>query len=97
MAIESTRFNALLAAAVGDDADLVNELRGSVLTSALGHVDLLRRSRCDANWVMSARRLKGLAETFGLDDLVALAVTALDGAPGDPRVLMDISRHLDQL
>lgn len=97
MAIESTRFNALLAAAVGHDADLARELRGSVLASALGHVDLLGRSRCDANWIMSARRLKGLAEAFGLDDLVALADTALAGAPGDPRVLMDIRRHLDLL
>lgn len=97
MAIESTQFNALLAAAVGDDVALANELRGSVLSSALGHVDLLRRSRCDANWMMSARRLKSLAETFGLDELVALADTALDGAPGDPRVVMDITRHLDLL
>lgn len=97
MAMESTQFNALLAAAVGDDPALANELRGSVLVSALGHVDLLRRSRCDANWIMSARRLKSLAETFGLDDLAALADTALDGAPGDPRVLMDMTRHLNLL
>lgn len=97
MAVESTPFNALLAAAAGDDAALADELRGSVIASAQGHIDLLRRSRCDANWIMSARRLKSLAETFGLDDLVALADTALDGAPGDPRVLMDLTRHLDQL
>jgi hypothetical protein len=97
MAIESPPFNSLLAAAAGDDAALADELRVSVIASAQGHVDLLRRSRCDANWMMSARRLKGLAETFGLAELVALAQTALDGAPGDPRVLIDLTHHLDRL
>ena len=92
--MESAQFNALVAQAVGQDDALAREIRASVVAGVRGHADLMRRSRCDANWVMASRRLKGLAESFGLDELVALADVAIEGAPGDPRVLLDIERHL---
>ncbi len=97
MSIERARFNALVSAAAGDDPALVAELRQSVIDSAHHHADLMQRSRCDGNWAVSTRRLKGLADTFGLDDLGALAERALRGAPGDPRVLGEIALHIGTL
>lgn len=79
-----------LAAAVGDDPRLVAELRRAFIDSAMIHLDRMARARCDANWVQSALRLKGLAGSFGALDMMRLADEALEGAPGDPV----IQRHL---
>jgi len=76
-----------LAAAVGDDPDLVAELRGAFLDSAVRTVDVLGRSRSDGNWQMAARRLQGLAASFGAVELMGIAEQAATGAPGDPVVL----------
>jgi HPt (histidine-containing phosphotransfer) domain-containing protein len=71
-----------LAAAVGDDPQLVAELRGAFLDSAATLVDQLRRSRCDGNWRMAALRLQGLGASFG-------AV-----ASGDPVALREIEQAI---
>jgi HPt (histidine-containing phosphotransfer) domain-containing protein len=75
-----------LAAAVGDDPELVAELRAAFLDSAARTADVLSRSRSDGNWRMAARRLQSLAASFGAVELMDLAAEAADGAPGDPVV-----------
>ena len=91
MAYDPGALNASLAAAVGSDSDLMAELRLAFIESAERQLDLMSRSRCDANWVIAASRLKSLAASFGAGGLGALADEALEGAPGDPVVLRKVA------
>ena len=91
MAIENAAFTATLTAAAGDDPELLTELRGAFRDSLAQHIDLLRRARCDGNWLIAAQRIKGLAASFHAEELIRLAQTAIDAAPGDPVAL----RRLD--
>lgn len=86
-----------MAAAVGQDPDLLRELRTAFIDSARRQVDFLRRSRCDANWHYSAMRLRGLGASFDNARLIALAEEAIDAAPGDPVVLRQLEQMLDAL
>lgn len=95
MAYDPGALNASLAAAVGSDSELVAELRAAFIESAERQVDLMGRSRCDANWVIAASRLKSLAASFGASGLGGLADEALDGAPGDPVVLRKIGAAIE--
>ena len=95
MAYDPGALNASLAAAVGSDPDLVSELRAAFVESAERQTDLMRRSRCDANWMVAASRLQSLAASFGAVGLLDLASEALDGAPGDPVVLRKLRIVLD--
>ena len=95
MAYDPGALNASLAAAVGSDVGLVEELRAAFVDSAARQVDLMARSRCDANWQLAASRLKSLAASFGAVGLVALCDEALDGAPGDPVVLRKLGFAID--
>ena len=86
MAYDPGALNAALAAAVGDDGDLMAELKAAFTESAARQLDLLGRSRCDANWEIAAARLKSIAASFGVArDLIALADEALRGRPGRSR------------
>lgn len=84
-----------LAAAAGNDPVLFAELREAFLTSARRQLDLMRRSRCDGNWLMAGMRLTGLAASFHAQGLMQLVEQALAGAPGDPAVLRRIATWLD--
>jgi HPt (histidine-containing phosphotransfer) domain-containing protein len=84
MAYEPGALDAALAAVVGDDPQLVTELRAALLDSAERNVDLLARARCDANWYTVAWRIKGLAASFGAMELLSAAEMAIESAPGDP-------------
>ena len=95
MVYDPGALNASLAAAVGGDLDLLAELRAAFLESAERQADLMGRARCDANWELSATRLKSLAASFGATGLMALADEALDGAPGDPVVLRKLRAAID--
>jgi HPt (histidine-containing phosphotransfer) domain-containing protein len=97
MSYDPGALNAALAAAVGDDRLLIEELRAVFMESAKRQVDLLGRARCDANWQLAAWRLKGLAASFGLTGLMATADEAADAAPGDPRILRRLRAMLDDL
>ena len=97
MAYDPGTLNASLAAAVGNDSELMVELRAAFAESAARQLDLLGRSRCDANWQLAASRLKSIAASFGLVGLIALADEALTGAPGDPVVLRKITAALGEL
>ncbi len=97
MTYESGSFETALAAAAGEDFALFAELRLAYLESASRQLDLLRRSRCDANWRMAAVRLQGIAASFHDDGLTELAQEALTGAPGDPGAVRRIGAHLDEI
>jgi HPt (histidine-containing phosphotransfer) domain-containing protein len=96
MAFDPGALHASLAAAVGNDAALMAELKTAFVESAARQLDLLGRSRCDANWEIAAARLKSVAASFGATNLAALADEAADGAPGDPVVLRKIAAALDE-
>jgi hypothetical protein len=87
MSYDPGALDAALAAAVGDDAGLIADLRTAFLESAERNLDLLGRARCDANWKLAAYRLKGLAASFGVSGLMALADEAAQCPPGDPKML----------
>ncbi|WP_379550560.1 Hpt domain-containing protein [Qipengyuania sp. DGS5-3] len=97
MALENAQFDAALSAAAGNDASLQLELRNAFVESAELQLDLLKRSRCDANWELAAMRLKGLAASFHAGQLQDLAQEALVSAPGEPTVIREISTHLAEI
>lgn len=90
MALEQGNLQTTLAAAAGDDPALRAELRQAFADSLDGHIDLMRRARCDGNWVVAAQRVAGLAASFHADQLADLAEQALSGAPGDPVALRQL-------
>lgn len=92
MALHNNGLDATLAAAAGEDAALLAELRGVFGESVERQIDLLKRARCDGNWRMAAQRLKSLGASFHAPPLVTLADEALDGAPGDPVVVRKLER-----
>nr|WP_207974556.1 hypothetical protein [Parafrankia sp. BMG5.11] len=96
MAYEHGAFDATLAAAAGQDRELVAELRAAFADSVSRHLDLLRRSRCDGNWAVAAQRLKGLAAGFHASELIALADEAIAAAPGEPAVVRRIAEFRDR-
>ncbi len=97
MSFDSGPLDRYLSAAFGDDPAMAMDLRAAFTGSARDLSDLMRRSRCDANWEMAAIRLKGLAATFGIIPLIQLAEAAIEGAPGDPAVLRQISLAIDAI
>jgi HPt (histidine-containing phosphotransfer) domain-containing protein len=97
MSMDFGAFDTALNAAAGDDAVLASELRVAFLESVDRQLSLMKRSRCDANWQYSAMRLKGVAASFGSTELMGLAQQAVDGAPGDPVVLRDLEKAIDQV
>lgn len=97
MAFDRGTLDSTLAAAAGEDPALVAELRAAFLESAERQLDLLGRSRCDANWRFAAERLRGLAASFEVHDLVDLAGEAERSAPGDPYIRRKIGEALATL
>jgi hypothetical protein len=97
MSIDLGALNTALYAAAGDDSALIRELRKAFVESAHRQIDLMSRSRCDANWHYSCLRLKGLAASFEAATLLTLADEAADGAPGDPVVLRKLTAALTEI
>jgi hypothetical protein len=97
MSIDLGALNTALFAAAGDDSALIAELRQAFVESVHRQIDLMSRSRCDANWHYSCLRLKGLAASFDAVELLDLAVEAADGAPGDPVVLRKLGEALTRI
>jgi hypothetical protein len=86
-----------LAAALGDDAALLAELRSALIVDAAAAAEQLSRARCDANWDQAALCLKGLAGSFGANRLLKAADFAIDSAPGDPVAIKAVMRAIDEL
>jgi len=97
MSFDYGALDAALTAAVGDDQSLIAELRVAFLESAKRQVDLLQRSRCDANWEYAAWRLKGLAASFGATNVMELADEAAHSAPGDPVIIRKLERAISAI
>ncbi len=97
MAYDYRGLDWAIASALGDDTALLSELHQALVDDAKVAVDLLRRSRCDANWIAAAQRLRGLALSFGSTMLVNAAETALSFAPGDPTSLKAVDRAIARL
>ena len=97
MSFDVGSLNAALVAAGGDDVALIDDLRRAFVDSAERQIDLLSRSRCDANWQLAAWRLHGLCASFGVTSMIALAEEAEHGAPGDPRVIKHLRGALARL
>jgi len=95
MVYEAGALDATLSAAAGDDPALFAELRSAFIDSLARHVDLLGRARCDGNWHVAAMRLKGLAASFQVWPLLALAEQAVEAAPGDPVVIRKLSAFVE--
>lgn len=95
MVYDPGALNASLAAALGNDFELMAELRIAFVEGAARQHDLMGRARCDANWEVAASRLKSLAASFGALGLMALADEALAGAPGDPVILRRIGAAIE--
>jgi len=91
MAFETGALEATLAAAAGDDSELLAELRRAFAESLAQQIDLLGRARCDGNWAVAAMRLKGLGASFHVRELVLLADEALESAPGEPSILRKLN------
>jgi hypothetical protein len=70
-----------LTVAVGEDPQLRAELRRAFLDSAMAMLDRMADAPSDALWFQSALRLKGLAGSFGANEIMRLVDRALDGAP----------------
>lgn len=96
MAYEAGSFDTVLAVAAGDDPALLRELRKGFFESLVHQIDLLRRSRCDANWIVAAQRLKGLGASFHAPGLPELAELALESAPGDPAIVRQLEEFAVQ-
>jgi hypothetical protein len=97
MSYDPGALNAALAAAVGEGSELIADLRIAFMESATRQIDLMGRARCDANWELAAWRLKGLAASFGVNGLIALADEAVASAPGDPVMLRRLRAALAAL
>ncbi|APG62605.1 Hpt domain-containing protein [Sphingorhabdus lutea] len=97
MSVAFGNFENSLKAASGDDAKLFAELRQAFVDSANRQLDLMTRSRCDANWHHSALRLHGIAASFGAISVMELADEASQGAPGDPVILRKLNAAITEI
>lgn len=86
-----------LAAAVGDDASLVRDLRRAFLESADRQIDLLARASDESAWHLALWRLKGLCGSFGVVHMIALIEEAQGCARGEAKILRRIRSALDML
>lgn len=95
MMYDPGELRAALAAAVGEDATLMAELRGAFLDGARAHADALARSAGGAEWRVAAMKLQGLAASFGAVDLMLLAEAAAAGPAADVASLRAIDAAID--
>jgi hypothetical protein len=97
MAYDPGAIDATLAAALGEDAALIAELRTAFVDSATRASAALQTAKDPAAWRDAALRLKGLAASFGAVRLMAIAAAAADAEPHDPRVTERVIRAVERL
>ncbi len=91
MSFEPGKLSELLGEALGEDASLAAELRALFLASATGHVAAMTELSDAARWRDEALKLQGLAASFGIAPLIALAADAAKAAP-DTALLDGLAR-----
>ncbi len=94
MAYDPGALDKTLAAAVGDDQVLIRELRSAFFESAQRQTAALHSAINDQQWQTAAWRLKGLAASFGVIDLMGLANGAAEGKPFSREMLRRIDKAL---
>ena len=97
MAYDPGAIDATLAAAVGDEPQLIAELRQAFLEGVKRSVDALKAANGPEAWTSAALRLKGLAASFGAVRLMALANEAANGPEHDTQMLRKLQRAIDRL
>ena len=90
MVYDPGALHVALASAVGDDINLIAELRGAFLESAETLIDQMRAARSAPDWRMAALRLQGLAASFGAVALMECAGRAIERSPGDTATIGEI-------
>ena len=81
MSFEPANLRHLLAEMLGEDNALTSELRALFLASATGHVAALSTAADRDAWRNEALKLQGLAASFGVTPLLALATEATNRSP----------------
>ena len=97
MAYDPGAIDATLAAAVGDEPQLIAELREAFLDGVQRGLDGLERARDRQEWRTSALRLKGLAASFGAIRLMAIASEAAEAEPLNMELLRRLRRAVERL
>lgn len=97
MAYDPGAIDATLAAALGEDALLIAELRVAFVDSATRAVAALRAAQDDAAWREAALRLKGLAASFGAVRLMEIAGNAAESVAHAPQMVERIERAVARL
>lgn len=96
MAYDPGALEAALAAAVGEDAALIDELRAVFLSTATAHVAALKIVATDGEWAVRIQRLISLAASFGALRVMHAARSAASNR-GDQRGLKRIQQSIDAL
>ena len=96
MAYDPGAIDATLAAAVGDEPQLIAELREAFVASARKSLELLENAPDRDAWRNAAARLKGLAASFGAVRLMALSVEVEGAAVGDAAMLRKLRRAIER-
>ena len=96
MAYDPGAIDATLAAAVGDEPTLIDELRIAFVDGAERAIETIDGASDTETWTLAATRLKGLAASFGAVRLMALAQHAAD-RPGDTDVVSKLRRAVARL
>jgi len=97
MAYDPGAIDATLAAAVGDEPQLIAELRQAFVEGVQRGLAGLEAAQAADHWRSAAARLKGLAASFGAVRLMALASEAIDSVPHDAVLLRKLRRVVGQL
>lgn len=96
MVYDPGAIDAALAAALGDEPQLIAELRRAFVDSAKRALAVLAAADAEG-WAQAAFRLKGLAASFGAIDLMALATDAAAAPAGDRAMLAKLHEAIDAL
>ena len=97
MAYDPGAIDATLAAAVGDEPQLIAELREAFIEGVTRGVAAMKAADSPETWSGAALRLKGLAASFGAVRLMALADEAAMAPERDPQVIRKLQRAIERL
>jgi len=97
MAYDPGAIDATLAAAVGDEPQLIAELREAFIDGVTRGVAAMKAADSPEAWSGAALRLKGLAASFGAVRLMALANEAAMAPERDPQVIRKLQRAIERL
>lgn len=90
MSFEPGQLNQALLAAVGDSPELIAELRAAFVQSLERQLQVLATAPTADVWVDAAHRLRGLAASFGADEVMDAAAHAVHCRPGDRATLASL-------